>query len=133
MFGDLVLDIQPSWRQQVHFNHSIAVVFVCAAGHEPLPLVGHAPAVAEAVRAGAAIARLLLGVVGVRLAVGYKATQLRQRGKGRVVGSGSSSIQVGSVPPHAGLARVNKARSWQGTRSRWRAMTTRAVDCRLLE
>lgn len=72
---DLVLYIEPAWRQQVHLDDCIAVIFVGTTRHEPLPLLRHASAVAEAIGAGSAIARLLLGVVRIGLAVGYKAIQ----------------------------------------------------------
>jgi hypothetical protein len=84
VLGDLVLHVKPSRRQQVHLNHGIAVVLVGARGHEALPLLGHAPAVAEAVCAGPAIPRLLLRVMRVRLAVGDEAVELRQREAARV-------------------------------------------------
>jgi hypothetical protein len=73
VLGDLVLHIQPPWRQQVHLNHRVAVIFIGTARHQPLPLLGHAPAVAEAIGARSAITRLLLRMVGVGLAIGYKA------------------------------------------------------------
>lgn len=71
-FGDFVLDIEPARRQQIHLNHSIAVVFVGTRGHEPLALLGHA-ALAEAIGGKAGIARLLGRVVRVGLAVGDEA------------------------------------------------------------
>jgi hypothetical protein len=79
VFSDFVLHVEPSRRQQVHFNHGIAVVVPGAAGHEPLTLLGHTPAIAEAIGARSSMARLLLRVVRVRLAVGYEAVELRQR------------------------------------------------------
>lgn len=75
MLGDLVLDVEPSRWQQVHFDDRVAVVLVGTRGHEPLALIGHALAVAEAIGCTAAIACLLSRVVRVRLAVGYKAVQ----------------------------------------------------------
>lgn len=88
VFGDLVLDIEPAWRQQVHLYYGIPIV-VASAGHEAQTFLGHSPAIAEAIGAGAAIARLLRGMVRVGLAVGYEAVALRQREQGQVV-SGSS-------------------------------------------
>lgn len=106
VLGDLVLHVEPARRQQVHLNHRIAVVFVGTRRHEPLPLLGHAPAVAEAIGAGPAIARLLLRVVRVGLAVGYEAIQLRQRGQASVV---ACCLQIRAIPPHAGLAILDEA------------------------
>jgi hypothetical protein len=73
--GNLVLDVEPARGQQVHLNDSVAVVVVGSARHEALALLGGAASVAKAIGAGAAIARLLLGVVRVRLAVGDEAVQ----------------------------------------------------------
>jgi hypothetical protein len=62
---DVVLDVEPARRQQVHLDDGVAVVVEGGRGHEALALL-----VAEAGGHGAAIARGLVGrVVGVRLAV----------------------------------------------------------------
>jgi hypothetical protein len=75
VFGDLVLDVEPPRRQQVHLNHGIAVVVVgTSPAYEPL-LLGRAAAIAKAIGDGAAMALLLGRVVRVRLAVGDEAVQ----------------------------------------------------------
>ena len=81
--GDLVLDVEPARGQQVHLDDSVAVVVVGSARHEALALLGGAASVAKAIGARPAIARLLLGVVRVGLAVGDEAVEATSAGSGQ--------------------------------------------------
>jgi hypothetical protein len=64
ILGHFVLDVQPARGQQVHLDHGVPIVLVCAGGHEPAALL-----VAEAIGDGPAVGQLLLRVVRVGLAV----------------------------------------------------------------
>lgn len=111
VFGDLVLHVEPARRQQVHLYDSVAVVLEGGAGHEALALLGHAPGVAEAIGGGGAIASLLLGVVRVGLAVGYKARWLRQQQQRTRQGGGGQYRLVRSRHM-MGWASFSGAVSW---------------------
>ena len=93
VLGDLVLDVEPARRQQVHLDDVVAIVLEGI--DEPLALL-----VAEAIGHGPAVARGLLGrVVRVRLAVGDEAVGATSA-HGVVQAGSQVGVQVGAVPPH---------------------------------
>lgn len=79
---DVVRDVRPPRRQQVHLDYSVAIIFECAAREQPAPVFMRKAAARVGVREAAlGIFGSLVGMMSVRLPVGDVATGLVLQGQ----------------------------------------------------